>query len=114
MAVTYTFHRRGSTTGAQTGRRRSWKAGDSLVAPRGEFHHLRDDMYTARVIQPDPSPQIEASASQQQRYRVEQNEGWTKVIDTETGDKVGNSIRGAGSDAREEAAARIESLLSNE
>lgn len=67
-------------------------------------------MYTARVITADASPQAEPSASQQQRYRIEQSDRWTKVIDCETGEKVGASIRGANDEARAEAEARIHDL----
>jgi len=68
-------------------------------------------MYTARVVdasRPEPTPSTEGHA----RYTVEQASGWTKVIDRETGDKIGNSIRGTDDEALAEAHARIDDLTS--
>lgn len=107
----YEMHRRGSTAGASSGRFRSWRAGDTITAPEGEFAHLPDSMYTARVVetkQQEPTASTEGHA----RYTVEQASGWTKVIDQDTGEKVGNSIRGTGDEALDEAQARIDDLTS--
>jgi len=108
---TFEMHRRGSTAGASSGRFRSWRAGDTIEAPDGEFDHLPDAMYTARVVdtaQDSPAP----SAGAQARYTVEQSGGWTKVVDRKTGDKIGNSIRGTDDEALAEARARIDNLTS--
>lgn len=109
--LTFEMHRCGATTGASSGRFRSWRAGDTIQAPEGEFAHLPDSMYTARVVetkQQEPTASTEGHA----RYTVEQATGWTKVIDQNTGKKVGNSIRGTGDDALVEAQARICDLTS--
>lgn len=100
---------RGATTGAVTGRFRSWRPGDIIEAPDGEFGHLPDRMYTARVVSTDP-PRPDPSAGASARYEVEQGERWTKIIDTETGEKVGAAIRGADTDALAEAHDRIATL----
>ena len=102
----YTMHRRGSTTGAATGRRRSWAAGETIRAPTGEFEHLPDRMYTARVVntsRPTPTPSADASA----RYVVgEKSHGWWPVIDTDTGEQVdGESAR-----SRDDAQANADAL----
>lgn len=100
--------RRGSTTGAATGRFRSWTAGDTIDAPEGEFNHLSSRMYNARVIEPeqsDPQP----SGTAKTRYEIVQSGGWTKVLDG-SGEQVGSAIRGTGDDAKAEAQAQIDAL----
>lgn len=85
----YTFLRRGATTGAVTGKRRTWQAGGVITAPQGEFAHISSSMYTARVIdtsRPAPTPSGTASV----RYQVGEktHNGWWPVIDTQTGEQV--------------------------
>lgn len=58
--VEYTFHRRGATRGSASGRFWQWVVDTTITAPEGEFDHLPNAMYTARVIRaeenkPEPS-----------------------------------------------------------
>lgn len=58
----YTFLSKGSTQGAVTGKHRSWKGrGSIIMAPRGEFDHLSDRMYTARVIDTKKDASVQTS-----------------------------------------------------
>jgi hypothetical protein len=47
-SIQHEMHRSGATTGAKTGRLRSYDAGETLVAPEGEFAHLPEGAYTTR------------------------------------------------------------------
>ena len=65
--VEYTMHRKGATWGAVSGRFRSWTYGETVTAPDGEFTHLSDPVYTARVIDPKPSAPTPSSEDYETR-----------------------------------------------
>lgn len=48
--VEYTFNKRGSTYGAETGAYRRFNEGDTVQAPQGEFRHLAPGTYETRPL----------------------------------------------------------------
>jgi len=99
--IEYEMHTRGATCGAVTSRYRSWRPGDIIEAPDGEFGHLPDAMYTARVSTPqssDPEPSDVYTVRKGKR-------GWWKVIGPD-----GEPVDGASARDEEEARHRAREL----
>ncbi len=92
--VEYTFTRRGATTGAVSGSRYTWSEGETVRSPDGEFKHLPDRLYTARVVQPAPSDGYEIR---------HQGSGWWHVLGPD-GEQL-DTVRG-----EEAAQERLEEL----
>ena len=78
--VEYTMHQKGATWGAVSGRFRSWLGSETITAPDGEFTHLSDPVYTARVIDPKPSAPTPSSEDYEARLaEYHTGNGWYDV-----------------------------------
>lgn len=77
--VEYTFERRGSTTGAQSGQLLSWRPGESKVLPKGELNHVDSSHYETRPVTPDSSYETRT---------YEANGSWKELV--EDGETVAN------------------------
>jgi hypothetical protein len=100
--IEYTMHTSGTTRGQATGSVRVFRAGDVFTAPKGELKHMPDSAYSTRVMTPKDSP----------RYVVrEGQQGWWKVIDTESGGPPpGDPVEGESARTKAEAQANASRL----
>jgi len=81
--MVYEMQRNGGCTGAETGQVRSFRKGEKIQAPKGEFAHLPDSATRALEYE---DRQVNAKP----RYVVEDGgKGWYKVRDTQSGEYVG-------------------------
>jgi len=93
----YTMSIRGTTQGRVTGTKYYFKPGTEIVAPDGEFDHMADHTYSARVVDTTRHA-MTAEPSEDEgapRYVADpaSDSGWTAVIDRETGEQVGSKER---------------------
>lgn len=104
----YEMHRSGVTRGRVSGSLHVWRAGDTIEAPDGEMDHLRDSMYSTRVVESQSNdPQPTAQATVRDGYEIVQAGGWTKALGPDE-EQLGNAIRGTDNEAYATALARID------